>query len=93
MQPPWTETDDAGKPRDHCGAWVVQDKGCEVRFVPLGPARAIDAAITAWRESIGAATSCFVSKRKAAFCKRELNPTPARLSAARCTSATPLAAR
>ncbi len=68
----WTETDEAGKPRDHYGAWVVQGKGCEVRFVPLGPARAIDSAITAWRESIGAATACFVKKRKAAFCKREL---------------------
>ncbi|MCB9738328.1 MAG: CHAT domain-containing protein [Deltaproteobacteria bacterium] len=68
----WTETTEDGKPRDHYGAWVVTGKGCTVRFVALGPARAVDDAIGKWRDSIGKATACFVKKRKAAFCKRDL---------------------
>ncbi|MCO4761398.1 MAG: CHAT domain-containing protein [Myxococcales bacterium] len=51
------------------GAYVVDGKRCKVRWIELGAASNVEAAVGAWRSGIDAATRCF-GRRKVRFCKR-----------------------
>lgn len=52
------------------GAFVMDPRGCKVRWVALGAGSEIESAVAAWREGVAKATRCFVRKKKARFCKR-----------------------
>ncbi len=73
-------------------AFVVDPRGCKVRWVDLGSREAIDAAVKAWRAALNAATDCFVKRKNARFCGKTFRALDAAGQALRGQVWTPVAA-